>query len=164
MPTRGGPICCTNDPTQTQGMVDQTEVETRDDVLVYTSPVLESDLTIAGPLRADLYVSSSAKDTDLVVKLVDVFPDGRALNIQEGALRLRYRDSYVAPELMTPGQVYRVSVDMRAIAYQLPQGPPPAAADREQQLPAARAQSEYRRQQLRRKPAGDRHQPHPAIA
>ena len=85
-------------------MVDQTDVETRDDVLVYTSPVLESDLTIAGPLRADLYVSSSAKDTDLVAKLVDVFPDGRALNIQEGALRLRYRDSYVAPELMTPGR------------------------------------------------------------
>ena len=67
-------------------------------------------------------MSSSAKDTDIVAKLVDVFPDGRALNIQEGALRLRYRDSYVAPQLMTPGQVYRVSVDMRAIAYELPKG------------------------------------------
>ncbi|HEY6125551.1 MAG TPA: CocE/NonD family hydrolase [Steroidobacteraceae bacterium] len=122
VPTRGGPICCTNDPAQVQGMVDQTEVESREDVLVYTSTVLESDLTIAGPLRADLYVSSSAKDTDLIARLVDVFPDGRALNIQEGALRLRYRDSYVTPELMTPGEVYRVSVDMRAIAYELPKG------------------------------------------
>ncbi|HEU5134540.1 MAG TPA: CocE/NonD family hydrolase [Steroidobacteraceae bacterium] len=122
VPTRGGPICCTNDPAQVQGMVDQADVETRDDVLVYTSPVLESDLTIAGPLRADLYVSSSAKDTDLVARLVDVFPDGRALNIQEGALRLRYRDSFVSPQLMTPGEVYRVSVDMRAIAYRLPKG------------------------------------------
>ena len=122
VPTRGGPVCCTNDPGQVQGMVDQTDVETRDDVLVYTSPVLESDLTIAGPLRADLYVSSSARDTDLIARLVDVFPDGRALNIQEGALRLRYRESFVAPALMTPGEVYRVSVDMRAIAYQLPKG------------------------------------------
>jgi uncharacterized protein len=122
VPTRGGPVCCTNDPAVVQGMVDQTDVETRDDVLIYTSPVLGSDLTIAGPLRAELYVSSSAKDTDIVAKLVDVFPDGRALNIQEGALRLRYRDSFVAPQLMTPGQVYRVSVDMRAIAYELPRG------------------------------------------
>lgn len=122
VPTRGGPICCTNDPTQVQGMVDQTDVETRDDVLVYTSAVLESDLNLVGPLRADLYLSSSAKDTDLIARLVDVFPDGRALNIQEGALRLRYRDSFVQPALMTPGQVYRVSVDMRAIAYQLPKG------------------------------------------
>lgn len=122
VPTRGGPVCCTNDPAIVQGMVDQTDVETRDDVLVYTSPVLESDLTIAGPLRAELYVTSSAKDTDIVAKLVDVFPDGRALNIQEGALRLRYRVSYVRPQLMTPGEVYRVSVDMRAIAYRLPKG------------------------------------------
>ena len=122
VPTRGGPICCTNDPGQVQGMVDQAPVESRDDVLVYTSPALESPLIIAGPLRAEIYVSSSAKDTDFTAKLVDVFPDGRALNIQEGALRLRYRDSFVEPRLATPGEVYRVSVDMRAIAYQLPAG------------------------------------------
>jgi putative CocE/NonD family hydrolase len=122
VPTRGGPICCTNDPAQVQGMVDQAPVEMRNDVLVYTSPELEVPLTIAGPLRADLYVSSSARDTDFTAKLVDVFPDGRALNIQEGALRLRYRDSFVNPALATPGAVYRVSVDMRAIAYQLPAG------------------------------------------
>jgi putative CocE/NonD family hydrolase len=122
VPTRGGPICCTNDPAQVQGMVDQAPVESRDDVLVYTSPVFEAPLTIAGPLRAEIYVSSTARDTDFTAKLVDVFPDGRALNIQEGALRLRYRDSFANPVLANPGEVYRVSVDMRAIAYQLPKG------------------------------------------
>ncbi len=122
VPTRGGPACCTNDPGQLQGMVDQAPVEAREDVLVYTSPPFEAPLTIAGPLRAELYVSSSAKDTDFMAKLVHVFPDGRALNVQEGALRLRYRESYVNPTLLTPGEVYRVSVELRAIAYQVPQG------------------------------------------
>lgn len=122
VPTRGGPICCTNDPAQVQGMVDQAPVESRQDVLVYTSAALQAPLTIAGPLRAEIYVSSSAKDTDFTAKLVDVFPDGRALNIQEGALRLRYRESFTDPKLAKAGEVYRVSVDMRAIAYQLPKG------------------------------------------
>jgi putative CocE/NonD family hydrolase len=122
VPTRGGPICCTNDPTQIQGMVDQAPVEARDDVLVYSSAPLERPLTIAGPLRAELHVSTSARDTDFTAKLVDVFPDGRALNIQEGALRLRYRQGFLNPELATPGEVYRISLDMRAIAYELPAG------------------------------------------
>ena len=77
---------------------------------------------MAGPLRAELYVSSSALDTDFVVKLVDVSPDGTALNIQEGALRMRYRDGFAMPKLMRPGEVYLVRVDMRAIAYYLPRG------------------------------------------
>jgi putative CocE/NonD family hydrolase len=97
-------------------------VEQRQDVLVYTSEPFQQGLRIAGPLRAQLYVSSSAPDTDFTVKLVDVFPDGTALNIQEGALRMRYRDSYTQPQLMTPGQVYKATVDVRAIAYYLPPG------------------------------------------
>jgi putative CocE/NonD family hydrolase len=75
---------------------------------------------MAGPLSAELYVSSNARDTDFVVKLVDVRPDGIALNIQEGALRMRYRDGFTDPRLMRPGEVYLARIDVRAIAYYLP--------------------------------------------
>ena len=67
-------------------------------------------------------VSSSAPDTDLVLRLVHVWPNGRATNIQEGALRLRYRDGFAQPRLMEPGRRYEATVDMRSIAYLLPQG------------------------------------------
>ncbi len=122
VPTRGGPICCTGNPAQRSGPVDQRDVESRADVLVYTSATLKKGLRIAGPLSAQLHVSSSALDTDIIVKLVDVRPDGTALNIQEGALRMRYRDGFAAPGMMSPGEVYLVRVDMRAIAYYLPPG------------------------------------------
>jgi len=115
-PTRGGPICCTGDRIPS-GPVDQREVEQRADVLVYSSAVLSNGLRIAGPLKADLYVSSDALDTDFIAKLVDVWPDGTALNVQEGALRMRYRDGYSVPSLLAPGRIYRVSLDMRAIAH-----------------------------------------------
>ena len=115
-PTRGGPICCTDDRIPA-GPADQREVEQRADVLVYSSEVLPNGLRIAGPLKADLYVSSDALDTDFVAKLVDVWPDGKALNVQEGALRMRYRDGYTTGLPLDPGKVYRVSLDMRAIAH-----------------------------------------------
>lgn len=122
VPSRGGPVCCTGDPQDRPGPADQADVETRDDVLVYTSAALPADLRIAGPLKARLTVSSDAPDTDLVVRLVHVWPDGRATGIQEGALRLRYRDGYSQPVLMVPGKRYAVTVDMRAIAYMIPKG------------------------------------------
>ena len=122
VPTRGGPVCCTGNPADRSGPVDQRDIELRDDVLVYTSAPLRSGLRIAGPLSADLHLSSSAPDTDFVVKLVDVRPDGAALNIQEGALRMRYRDGFRNPKPMRTGEVYRVQIDMRAIAYYLPPG------------------------------------------
>jgi uncharacterized protein len=120
--TRGGPICCTGNPNEIQGPADQREVEQRNDVLVYTSAPLAEPLRIVGPLRVELYVSSSAKDTDFMVKLVDVWPDGRAFNVQEGALRMRYRDGYGQPALMSPGTVYKATIDLRAIAQYLPAG------------------------------------------
>ncbi len=122
VPSRGGPVCCTGDSRDQPGPADQSDVEVRDDVLVYTSAPLAADLRIAGPLRAHLTVSSDAPDTDLVLRLVHVWPDGRATGIQEGALRLRYRDGFQNPRLMTPGQRYDVTVDMRSIAYMLPRG------------------------------------------
>ncbi len=122
VPTRGGPICCTGMADTRAGPADQAEVEVRDDVLVYTSAPLDRALRIAGPLQLRLGVSSSAPDTDLVARLVHVFPDGRALGIQEGALRLRYRDGFDRPTLMEPGARYQATVDMRAIAYAIPRG------------------------------------------
>lgn len=122
VPTRGGPICCAGKMSEEAGPVDQRDVEARRDVLVYTSPALEQGLRIAGPITAELFVASSAKDTDFTAKLVDVDPDGRALNIQEGALRMRYRDGFTLPVMMRPGEVYKARVDMRAIAYFLQPG------------------------------------------
>lgn len=122
VPSRGGPLCCTGNPADRSGPVDQADVETRDDVLVYTSAPLADDLRIAGPVAARLRFSSSAPDTDLVVRLVHVWPDGRATNIQEGALRLRYREGIDRPRLLVPGEPVDASVDMRAIAYTVPRG------------------------------------------
>jgi uncharacterized protein len=122
VPSRGGPVCCTGDPKDKPGPADQADVETRDDVLVYTSEPMAQDLRIAGPLKAQLVVSSSALDTDLVARLVHVWPDGRATGIQEGALRLRYRDGVTRPKLLTPGEPVQATLDLRSIAYKLPRG------------------------------------------
>ncbi|MBK9135283.1 MAG: CocE/NonD family hydrolase [Betaproteobacteria bacterium] len=122
VPSRGGPLCCTGNPADRAGPVDQADVERRDDVLVYTSAPLAEDLRIAGPLAARLSFSSSAPDTDLVARLVHLWPDGRATNIQEGALRLRWREGFAAPRLLQPGERVQATVDMRAIAYTLPRG------------------------------------------
>lgn len=98
------------------GPRDQREVEQRADVLCYTSAVLERDLEVTGPVRLVLYVSSSALDTDFTGKLVDVHPDGTALILTDGILRARYRESLSAPQLMTPGEVYRLEIDLVATA------------------------------------------------
>jgi uncharacterized protein len=121
-PSRGGPVCCTGNPADRFGPADQADVEARRDVLVYTSAPLAEPLRIVGPLRARLSISSSAPDTDFIARLVHVRPDGHATSIQEGALRARYRDGITRPAPMTAGQTYSISVDMRSIAYLVPQG------------------------------------------
>jgi putative CocE/NonD family hydrolase len=122
VPSRGGPVCCTGLPDERAGPVDQRDVEARDDVLVYTSAPLDRPLRIAGPLRARLVVDSSARDTDFVARLVDVFPDGRAIGIQEGALRARYRQGIDRLALLEPGRPVELSIDMRAIGHTLTAG------------------------------------------
>jgi uncharacterized protein len=113
VPTVGGPLCCRADLLK-PGPFDQKEVEQRKDVLIYTTPALERDLEVSGPVTADLYVTSSAVDTDFTAKLVDVWPTGFAQNLTEGILRLRYRNSQEKPELGKPGTVYHVRVDLWA--------------------------------------------------
>ena len=88
----------------------------RHDVLVYTSNVLEQGLNVTGPLEVVLYVSSTAKDTDFMAKLVDVYPDGRAFNVQEGALRMRYREGFSKDLRMERGKVYEAKLDLHATA------------------------------------------------
>jgi putative CocE/NonD family hydrolase len=122
VPSRGGPACCTGQPEERPGPANQKDVESRADVLVYTSPVLDAPQRIAGPLHAVLTVSSSALDTDFVARLVDVFPDGRAISVQEGALRARYRDRAAKPSLLVPGEHVTLTVDMRSIAYSVAAG------------------------------------------
>jgi putative CocE/NonD family hydrolase len=122
VPSRGGPVCCTGNPADHAGPTSQQDVEARADVLVYTSPVLQAPLRIAGPLHAVLTVSSSALDTDFVARLVDVAPDGRTLSIQEGALRARYRDGMARPTLLQPDVPVTLTIDMRSIAWRVAAG------------------------------------------
>lgn len=110
VPSLGGNNCC-GTPTPA-GPRDQRSVETRRDVLVYTSDFLANDLEVTGPVKTVLYVSSDAVDTDFVAKLVDVYPDGRAINVAEGIVRARYRESLAKPKLMQPGTVYELTIDM----------------------------------------------------
>ncbi len=116
-PTRGGPICCVDDPKIRSGAVDQTEVESRQDVLVFTTEVLREPMRLIGPIQLDLEVSTGAVDTDFIAKVVDVAPDGSTLNIQEGALRLRYREGYQKPVMATPNQRYPIAIEIRPTAY-----------------------------------------------
>jgi putative CocE/NonD family hydrolase len=85
-------------------------------VLTYTSSALEEDLKVVGPLKVTLHASSSATDTDWFVRLCDVWPDGRSIQIQNGQLRARYRNSFESQELMEPGEVYAFEIDLAATA------------------------------------------------
>lgn len=107
VPTAGG-------NSLTGGRIDQTRVEARPDVLVYSTPVLTEDVEVTGPLKATIYASSSATDTDWWVKLVDVSPDGKAMNLVSGVVRARYRNSRVKPEALTPDSIEKYEIDMWA--------------------------------------------------
>jgi len=113
VPTTGGPLCC-DAVHLAPGPKDQRAVEERDDVLIYSTPPLEHDLEVTGPVRLEFFASSSAVDTDFTAKLVDVYPDGSAINIAEGILRAKYRDSQETSTLLTPGKVYSLAIDLWA--------------------------------------------------
>jgi uncharacterized protein len=118
-PTVGGSIVSYVYPP---GSVDVSEVQRRADVLTYTTPPLQFDLDVVGPLRLILFASSSAVDTDFVGRLSDVFPDGRAIQLQNGLLRARYRNITGEPEELEPGRVYRFEIDMWATANRFKAG------------------------------------------
>jgi putative CocE/NonD family hydrolase len=111
-PTRGGALLLPR--THPPGPVDQEAILGRRDVLAYTSARLERDVEVTGPVKAVLYASTSARDTDWVVKLCDVHPDGRTLNVCDGILRARYRASWTAPALVKPEAIERYEIDLWA--------------------------------------------------
>ena len=109
-PSLGGNNCCgTSTPA---GPRDQRSIEARGDVLVYTSAVLDKPVEVTGPVKVVLHAATDGKDTDWVAKLVDVFPDGRAIPVAEGILRARYRNGADKGELLEPGKVYEFSIDL----------------------------------------------------
>jgi putative CocE/NonD family hydrolase len=114
VPTIGGQVILPGG--NAMGPRDQREVELRDDVLVYSTPVLEQAVAVIGPIELRLFVSSSARDTDFTGKLVDVYPDGRAMILTEGILRARYRNSFDTPEQLEPDAVYELCLDLWATA------------------------------------------------
>ena len=112
VPTVGGPLCCDGEHFA-GGPRDQSEIEKRQDVLVYSTAPLQQDVEVTGPVTLNLFAKSSAVDTDFTAKLVDVGPDGFARNVTEGILRAKYRESTKgAPKLITPGEVYEYKIDM----------------------------------------------------
>src|SRR5580658_7711442 len=113
VPTIGGSLCCDQEHYE-PGPRDQRAAENRDDVLVYSTKPVAEDMEVTGPVTVELWTKSSAVDTDFTAKLVDVAPNGLALNLTDGILRMRYRDSQEKPEMMNPDQVYKITVDLWA--------------------------------------------------
>jgi len=111
VPTTGGPLCCDgfHEPA---GPKDQSKVEARADVLVYSTPVLDKDVEVTGPVTLDLFASSTAVDTDFTAKLVDVAADGTPYNLTEGILRAKFRLSTKEATPIVPGKIYEYRIDL----------------------------------------------------
>ncbi|HLK17463.1 MAG TPA: CocE/NonD family hydrolase [Bryobacteraceae bacterium] len=122
VPSYGGNVCCTGNAI-TAGAFDQRKMEARADILVYSSEPFKEGTEVSGPIDVTLYVSSDAKDTDFTVKVLDVYPDGTAYNLDETIQRLRYRDGYDKPPAwMEPGKVYKVAVQPMTTSNFFPAG------------------------------------------
>jgi putative CocE/NonD family hydrolase len=111
VPTKGGCNCCHPEIVE-WGAYDQREIEARSDVLVYTSEPLEADLEVTGPVVVKLHASTDGTDTDFTAKLVDVHPDGHAVNLCDGIIRGRYREGTSEQKLLEPGRVYEFAIDL----------------------------------------------------
>ncbi len=105
----GGNVCCTGNAVE-GGSFDQQQMETRSDILVYSTPPLEEGVELSGFVECTLYVSSDAKDTDFTLKLIDVYPDGSAYNLDETIQRVRYREGYDKEVFMEEGEVYKIDL------------------------------------------------------
>ncbi len=101
---------------------DRAELPERDDVLSYETGALLNDLDVTGPISVEIYASSSVTDTDFTAALVDVYPDGYSLLIQEGILRASFRDKDAKPSPMEPGEIYTFTIDLWATSYTVPAG------------------------------------------
>ena len=121
VPTRGGALCC-NPYFMANGAFEQSEVELREDVLVYSTPPLEREVEVTGPITVTLWATTSATDTDFTAKLVDVCDHGCARNLTDGIIRARYRESTSIPSPVEPGRVYEYTIDLWATSNVFKQG------------------------------------------
>ncbi len=109
VPSLGGNVCCTGGAIAA-GSFDQRTMELREDILVYSTEPLSQGVEVSGFIEAVLFVSSDAKDTDFTIKLIDVYPDGAAYNLDETIQRVRYRDGYDKEALMEKDKVYKLNI------------------------------------------------------
>ena len=120
--SHGGNVCCQGNAV-VPGSLDQRKMEARPDILVYTSEPFKEGTELSGPIVPTLYVSSDAKDTDFTVKIIDVYPDGRAYNLDESIQRMRYRDGYDKPLVwMEKGKVTKVTLQPLNTSNYFPPG------------------------------------------
>ena len=117
-PDRPGPQVA--DFMAAAGPRDQRAIEGR--CLTYTTEPLSEPIAVVGPVRVTLYASSSAPDTDFVAKLCDVWPDGRSIQVADGILRARYRQSRARPQPLRPGRTYELDIDLWSTAWQFQPG------------------------------------------
>ncbi|WP_018130901.1 CocE/NonD family hydrolase [Effusibacillus pohliae] len=110
-PSRPVPFISDMTSAQIGGPDDYSAIERRDDVLVYSTPPLAEDVEVTGPIRMELYAASSAKDTDFMVKLLDVWPNGFAQRLTDGMVRARFREGMEHPSLIEPGRIYKYEID-----------------------------------------------------
>jgi hypothetical protein len=109
VPSYGGNVCCTGNAIK-GGAFDQKEMETRNNILVYSTDILKKDTEVSGFIESTLYISSDVKDTDFTIKLIDVHPDGTAYNLDETIQRVRYREGYEKEVFMEKGKVYKLEL------------------------------------------------------
>ncbi|QKZ14689.1 CocE/NonD family hydrolase [Spirosoma sp. KUDC1026] len=109
VPSYGGNVCCAGNSVQ-GGSFDQHQMETRQDILVYTTEPFANGVELTGSIESTLYVGSDAKDTDFTVKLIDVYPDGKAYNLDETILRARYREGFDKEVWLEKGKVYKLDL------------------------------------------------------
>ncbi|HVU57753.1 MAG TPA: CocE/NonD family hydrolase, partial [Puia sp.] len=103
-------------------VADQRFATQRPDVLSYQTDTLKRDVNVTGRLRADIFLSSTGTDADLVVKLIDVWPDGYQRLVRAEVFRCKFRNSFVKPEPLVPGKIAEVAYDLNEIAHVFQQG------------------------------------------
>ncbi len=117
----GGNVCCTGNAIE-GGAFDQQQMEARSDILVYTTDELEEGVEVSGFIETTLYVSSDVKDTDFTIKLIDVYPDGRAYNLDETIQRMRFREGYDKEVFMEKDEIYKVDLTPMATSNYFEKG------------------------------------------
>ncbi|MGB5319802.1 CocE/NonD family hydrolase [Eudoraea sp.] len=117
----GGNVCCTGNAVK-GGAFDQQAMETREDILVYTSEPLKDGVEVSGFIESTLFVSSDAKDTDFTIKLIDVYPDGTAYNLDETIQRARYREGYDKEVFMEKDKIYKLQLTPMATSNYFKKG------------------------------------------